>query len=95
VLTLTKVNFDFARNKYKNLMVEFYAPWCGHCKKLAPEYTKVANIIAKEHPIEETKFIAITKVDCDDQPELKERFNISGFPALKFFIKGTEEPEDY
>lgn len=42
VVILTVANFPAALQEFPHLMVEFYAPWCGHCKKLTPEYSKAA-----------------------------------------------------
>lgn len=86
VLVLTDANFDEVVQKNEFLLVEFYAPWCGHCKKLTPEYAKAAKILRQDN-------LYIGKLDATEQKEVAKRFEIGGYPTLKFFIKG--EPIDF
>lgn len=89
VVVLDASNFDDVVGKDKDVLVEFYAPWCGHCKKLAPEYDQLAAAFKR------TKSVAIAKVDCDKHKDVGNRFDIKGFPTIKWFSKGSLTPEDY
>ena len=86
VIILTDATFDKAVEKYEYLLVLFYAPWCGHCKKFHPEYEKAATTLRKEN-------LYLAKVDATVEKKLAEKFEIQGFPTVKLFIKG--QPIEY
>lgn len=91
VLDLIPSNFDEVVLKSgKPTLVEFFAPWCGHCKNLAPVYEELA--LAFEHAKDK---VQIAKVDADAEKSLGKRFGVQGFPTLKWFDGKSDTPVDY
>ncbi|KVI11000.1 hypothetical protein Ccrd_010594 [Cynara cardunculus var. scolymus] len=89
VVVLTVDNFEKEVGKDRGALVEFYAPWCGHCKKLAPVFDILGTSVKK------TKSVLVGKVDCDENKELCTKYGISGYPSIKWFPEGSLEPKDY
>ncbi len=85
VLTLNTENFEKHALGSKAALVEFYAPWCGHCKSLAPVYEELAQVYAGDPEV------VIAKVDATDgaNEQLGSQFEVKGFPTIKFFPAGT------
>lgn len=89
VLDLSADNFDDVVAQHDVMLIEFFAPWCGHCKRLAPEYEKAATQLKKADPA-----VPLAKVDCPANTDLCQRFGVSGYPSLKIFRNG-EFSKDY
>lgn len=80
VVALTPANFNnIVLEREGVTVVEFYAPWCGHCKSLAPHYKTVAQKLRG--------IVTFGAVDCDEasNKNLCAQYNIKGFPTVKIF----------
>ena len=80
-ITLTKTNFEAEVLKSdKPVLVDFWAPWCGPCRMLAPVLAEVTA--------EKGDKIKVGKVNVDENPELAAQYGISGIPAMLLFKDG-------
>ena len=87
VVTLSEENFAEAVSTNERTLVEFYAPWCGHCKALAPEYEEAARILVTE----KKSPTVLAKVDATENQALAAQFDVKGYPTLVLIEKGSKE----
>ncbi|VVC29159.1 Hypothetical protein CINCED_3A021842 [Cinara cedri] len=89
VVDLSDSDFDSSVAEYDSALIMFYAPWCGHCKKLKPEFEKAAKSLLKEDPP-----VVLAKVDCTEAgKDTCNKFGVSGYPTLKIFRNGEVSKE--
>ncbi|CEL59489.1 prolyl 4-hydroxylase, beta polypeptide [Rhizoctonia solani AG-1 IB] len=82
VLDLNDSSFKTTVDDEKLILVEFFAPWCGHCKALAPQYEEAATTL-------KAAGIKLAKVDCTENSDLCQAHGVGGYPTLKVFRNGT------
>eukprot|EP00882_Tetradesmus_deserticola_P001203 GHRQ01001301.1.p1 GENE.GHRQ01001301.1~~GHRQ01001301.1.p1 ORF type:complete len:457 (+),score=199.58 GHRQ01001301.1:162-1532(+) len=89
VVTLTADNFDSRIKSGGVWMVEFYAPWCGHCQQLKPVWEQAAQALKG--------IVNVAAVDCDEHKSVAGDHGIRGFPTIKFFyvLNGAIKSSDY
>jgi thioredoxin len=80
-IKLAETDFDEALVAHPRLVVDFWAPWCGPCRVIAPVLEAIAG--------EQAGRVVIGKVNVDEQPALAARFSIRSIPTLLFFKNGV------
>ena len=85
VVPLTTETFDTFVQSKDVVMVDFYAPWCIWCQRLAPVWENFAHeVTAKDY----AEFVGVAKVDCTKHSGVAEQFGVSGYPTLIYFNLG-------
>lgn len=78
-------SFDEKVGDGKLYFIKFYAPWCGHCKKLAPTWSELGQSFEKDSDV------VIAHVDCTKAKKVCSNAKIGGYPTLKLFFDGEEQ----
>ncbi|KAL2866361.1 protein disulfide isomerase PDI1 [Aspergillus lucknowensis] len=87
VISLTKDTFKEFITEHELVLAEFFAPWCGHCKALAPKYEEAATEL-------KAKNIPLVKVDCTAEEDICREQGVEGYPTLKVF-RGPDSVKPY
>jgi protein disulfide-isomerase-like protein len=85
--TLTADTID-AEMAGKGSFIKFYAPWCGHCKKMAPVWNQLMD------EFDDSKTVLIGDVDCTVEKSVCSQYGVSGYPTLKYFTGSTAADGD-
>lgn len=91
VVDLNSENWEkYVTTSGKNVFVKFYAPWCGHCKKLKPDWDALGEL----YDLDGKTFIGDVDCTADVSKDLCKKYDIKGFPTLKSFWRSSYEDYD-
>ena len=90
VTELTPASFSSFVNTHKPVVVLFYAPWCGHCKRFHPEFERFAESVKGT--------MRVGAINADQYSNIGQQYGVRGFPTIKYWKMGTKSiasPQDY
>mmetsp|Transcript_50554 Transcript_50554/g.99030 ORF Transcript_50554/g.99030 Transcript_50554/m.99030 type:complete len:817 (+) Transcript_50554:51-2501(+) len=91
IAALTDSTVEAHLKQHKHVLLEFYAPWCGHCQEYAPQFSELAAQLKADKI---TKDVSVAKLDADTHSKFATKAGVEGFPTLFFYIDGEKSDTD-